>query len=132
MKIRLWVMAMITLMAFGTAHAAGDDFGGLDRDKNGKLEKAEIEKAAPEVFKKADRSGDGTLDRDEFKAAGGSSARFDQIDADKNGRIDPDEFRQAAIERFKQVDTNRDGRIDTQEWSKLQKPIQNPLIFFYF
>ena len=132
MKIRIWLTAMIMLLAFGTAQAAGGDFGGLDRDKNGKLEKAEIEKASPEVFKKADSSGNGTLDRDEFQAAGGSSARFDEIDADKNGQIDPDEFRQAASERFKQLDTNRDGRIDSREWSKQQKPIQNPLIFFYF
>jgi hypothetical protein len=36
------------------------------------------------------------------------------------------------IERFKQIDTNRDGRIDTQEWNSRQKPIQNPLLFFYF
>jgi len=132
MKIRTWAMATILCLAMGTVQAAGGDFGGLDRDKNGTLEQAEVEEAAPEVFKKADGSGDGTLDRNEFKAAGGSSARFDLIDADKNGRIDPDEFREAMIERFKQVDTGRDGRIDTQEWSRRQKPIENPLLFFYF
>jgi len=132
MMIRLWVTVAILLLAFGTAPAADRPFGGLDANGNGTLEQTELEKAAPKIFKKADRSGDGTLDRNEFKAAGGDPARFDEIDKDRNGRVDLDEFSKAAVERFKQVDTNRDGRIDNQELRSRQKPIENPLLIFYF
>ena len=133
MMIRLLGTALaILLLAFGPAYGAGEDFGGLDRDKSGTLEKAEIEDAAPEILKKHDLNGDGALDLSEFTAAGGTSTRFDEIDRDKNGRIDPDEFRRAASQRFEQIDIDRNGRIDTQEWGKRQKPIQNPLLFFYF
>jgi len=133
MMIRLLGTAMaILLLAFGPAYGSGDDFGGLDRDKSGTLEKAEIEDSAPEILKKHDLNGDGALDRAEFKAAGGTAARFDEIDRAKNGRIDPDEFRRAASKRFEQIDIDRNGRIDGQEWGKRQTPIQNPLLFFYF
>jgi len=132
MMVRLWATVAILLLAFGTGFAVDGPFGSLDADGNGTLEQAELEKAAPEIFKNADRSGDGTLDRDEFKAAGGNPARFDEIDKDRNGRIDLDEFSKAAAERFKQVDTNRDGRIDNQELRSRQKPIENPLLIFYF
>ena len=132
MKIRLLGMTMVMLLGFCPAYAAGPDFGGLDRDESGTLEKAEIESAAPEVLKKYDLNGDGALDRAEFKAAGGSAIRFDEIDRDKSGRIDPDEFRKAASRRFEQIDSDRNDRIDDQEWSKRRNPVENPLLFFYF
>lgn len=131
MKTRILFVVAVFLLA-GTAFAATPDFGGLDRDKNGYLDPAEIDGAAPEVFKNNDRSGDGSLDRPEFEASGGSPSRFDEIDTDRNGRIDPDEFRAAARRQFEQFDVNRDGRIDVQEWNRRQTPIQNPLIRFYF
>ena len=116
----------------GAAFAAAPDFSGLDRDNNGYLDPAEIDGAAPEIFKNNDRSEDGSLDRSEFGAAGGSPSRFDEIDTDRSGRIDPDEFQAAARRQFEQFDVNRDGRIDVQEWNRRQTPIQNPLILFYF
>jgi Ca2+-binding EF-hand superfamily protein len=131
MRKRILTVVMVLLMA-GAAYAAADDFGGLDKDKNGRLVQSEVENAAPGVFQKADKTRDGALDRKEFKTAGGSSLRFDEVDKDKNGRIDLDEFRAAAIARFKAIDANQDGWIDARELRSRQKPIQNPLIQFYF
>ncbi len=133
MTMRTWIVGVIAaFLLAGGAFAAATDFGGLDRDGNAYLDPAEIGDAAPEILKTFDRNGDGSLDRSEFETAGGSPARFELLDKDRNGRIDVDEFRDAASERFNQVDTDRDGRIDTREWGKLQRPIQNPLLFFYF
>ncbi len=131
--MRIWIAGMIAaFLLAGAAFAATNDFGGLDRDGNGYLDEAEIGDAAPEILKTFDRNGDGSLDRSEFETAGGTPSRFELLDKDKNGRIDIDEFRRAAIERFNQVDTDHDGRIDTREWGKLQRPIQNPLLIFFF
>ena len=131
--MRIWIVgAIAAFLLAGAAFAAVTDFGGLDRDGNGSLDQAEIGDAASEILKTFDRNGDGFLDRSEFETAGGTSSRFELLDKDKNGRIDVDEFRSAAIERFRQIDTDRDGRVDAREWGKLQRPIQNPLLFFYF
>jgi Ca2+-binding EF-hand superfamily protein len=131
--MRIGILAVVVaILLAGGAFAAAPDFGGLDRDGNGLLEQAEISDAAPGILKKYDVDGDGFLDRSEFLAAGGSPSRFEFLDADKSGRVDIDEFRNAAIERFKQIDTDRNGRIDARELSRLQKPIQNPILFFYF
>ncbi len=134
MTMRIWIAGVVAafLLTGGAANAAAPDFGGLDRDNNGYLDEKEISGAAPEVLKKYDKDGSGSLDRAEFEAAGGTRSRFEFLDKDKNGRVDIDEFRSAAIERFKQVDTDRNGRIDMQDWSKLRQPIQNPILFFYF
>jgi Ca2+-binding EF-hand superfamily protein len=133
MTMRIWIAGVITIFLLtGVAFAAATDFGGLDRDGSGYLDESEIRDAAPEVLKTFDRNGDGVLDRSEFETAGGSPSRFEFMDKDKNGRIDIDEFRSAASERFKQIDTDRNGRIDVQEWNRLQRPIQNPILFFYF
>jgi hypothetical protein len=134
MTMRTWlVVVMATFLLIGAAFAAEPTFGGLDRDGNGFLDEAEITGAAPEILKQYDVNGDGSLNRSEFEAAGGSPARFDLLDADKDGRIDIDEFRAAAIERFKAFDTNGDGRIDDREWTRLRKPGAAPgIVLFYF
>jgi Ca2+-binding EF-hand superfamily protein len=133
MTMRVWILSLVAVFLLaGVSFAAATDFGGLDRDGNGYLDESEVRDAAPEVLKTFDRNGDGVLDRAEFEAAGGSPSRFDFLDKDKNGRIDIDEFRSAASERFKQIDTDRNGRIDVREWGKLQRPVQNPILMFYF
>ena len=133
MGMRILGVVMAVLLA-GAAFAAAADFGGLDRDGNGSLDRAEIDSAAPELLRKYDLNGDGFIDRKEFKAAGGIRSRFDLLDRDKNGVLGLDEMKYAAALRFKEFDTNRDGRIDTSEWKKLlKKPVARPMIdLFYF
>jgi hypothetical protein len=132
MTVRFWSMVAVVLLTVGPAYGAGPDFEKLDRDGNGTLEWAEIDNAAPEVFKSYDQNGDGVLDLSEYKAAGGDPSLFGELDRDGNGRIDLGEFREATLKRFEQVDLNHDGRIDPQEWGRQQTPIQNPLFLFYF
>jgi hypothetical protein len=132
MSIRFWCVSMVVLLMVGPAYGAGPDFGKLDRDGNGTLERTEIDNTAPEVFKSYDQNGDGVLDLSEYKAVGGDPSLFGELDRDGNGRIDLDEFQEATRKRFEQIDFNHDGRIDMQEWGRRQTPIQNPLIILYF
>jgi Ca2+-binding EF-hand superfamily protein len=62
--------------------------------------------------KKADKDGDGTLDKSEVKAFKMLSKNFDIIDADKDGTID-----QAEINAHKVLMTDKDGdsTIDKKE-----------------
>ncbi len=131
MPVRFWWVLAAFLVMAGPAYGAGPDFGKLDRDGNGSLERAEVEAAAPEVLKNVDQNGDGSLDPSEYQAAGGDPSRFAELDRDGNGRIDLGELREAARKRFEEIDRNHDGRIDPQEWGRRQ-PIQNPLFMFYF
>jgi Ca2+-binding EF-hand superfamily protein len=78
-------------------------------------------------FSMADTNGDGKLSRAEVeKAMPQLSSRFDSIDADKDGQLSRGEFdawkkahrgeRQAkAVERFKHADTDGDGAISRAE-----------------
>lgn len=132
MPVRFWCVVAALLLMAGPVYGAGPDFGKLDRDGNGSLERAEVEGAAPEVLKDADQNGDGSLDPSEYQAVGGDPSRFAELDQDGNGRIDLGELREAARKRFEEIDRNHDGRIDPQEWGRRQTPIQNPLFMFYF
>ncbi|MDD5328924.1 MAG: EF-hand domain-containing protein [Sulfuricella sp.] len=44
-------------------------------------------------FRKLDKSGDGYLSMEEFKAAGLDELAFKAADTDSDGRVDPDEYR---------------------------------------
>jgi Ca2+-binding EF-hand superfamily protein len=61
-----------------------------DEEHTGKS-KTKHDKAAA-AFKKADKDGDGTLDRDEAKAMKKVAKHFDEIDADKDGTVTLDEI----------------------------------------
>ncbi|SNT13873.1 EF hand [Sphingomonas laterariae] len=68
---------------------------------------------AAEKFKAVDTNGDGTLSREEWKAAGRRDRGFNYVDADKDGKITPAELQ---AEKFKAVDTNGDGTLSREEW----------------
>lgn len=132
MSVRFSCMMTVFLLTVSPVYGAGPDFGKLDRDGNGTLERAEIDNAAPQVFKSCDQNGDGVLDLSDYKVLGGDPSLFGELDRDGNGRVDLDEFQEATRKRFEQVDRNLDGRIDLQEWGRRRTPIQNPMIIFYF
>jgi hypothetical protein len=65
-----------------------------------------------ELFKKFDTSGDGSIDFEEFKAAG-----------PKDGKGGPGGVSQE--EMFKKIDTNGDGKIDETEHTALMKQMES-------
>ena len=54
---------------------------------------------AADKFKAVDTNGDGTLSREEWKAAGRRDRGFNYVDADKDGKITPAELQTAAAKR---------------------------------
>jgi len=66
-----------------------DVFYHLDRDKNGRLSRAEVPEAADAAFAAADANGDGQLQMQEFLHA--RSRDFERADADGDGSLSPPE-----------------------------------------
>ena len=128
---KFWSAAVVVLLTAGLAFGAGPDFGSLDQDGNGTLDRKEILAGTEKAFQGYDRDGNGSLDKSEFGEAGGSAARFMEIDRNKDGLIDLKEFSEATRRRFRTIDRNRDGRIDAQELKARKAPIENPLFIFH-
>jgi Ca2+-binding EF-hand superfamily protein len=117
-------------------------FADLDDDRDGRLSRGEWH-GDSESFRRADRDGDGYVERREFGAAGRAvgSSRFDDLDRDGDGRIewtewegDDDAFRvldangdevlsrsevrstRALSRRFSELDDDRTGNLSRREW----------------
>jgi hypothetical protein len=70
MKKSLCALALASVIGFaGAAFAAGPAFEQVDRDKDGKISKAEAAVVKTLDFAKADVDKDGMLDRSEYEAA---------------------------------------------------------------
>ncbi len=108
----------------------------FDRDKDGKVSKAEARGKIADNFAALDLNQDGFLDRGElrlvvarFLAAGAQgapmTADFDALDKNADGRLSRAELKGTKWEKvFDQIDTNRDGRVDRAEWEAYQKKIE--------
>lgn len=86
-----------------------DDFGGLDKNSDGKLAKSELKLPGA---KGSDLNKDGQVDYREFRSARVKANSFEGLDADKSGTLDAGEL--AKLQRF----DNRqygDGQTVTKE-----------------
>ena len=109
-------------------------FERLDANKDGKVDRAEAEKAHAaaaarieerrqkqrlDAFAKVDTNKDGLISRQEFDAAGKrptpKEAWFDANDIDKNGAVQANEALAKAQNRFDLIDTNKDGVLQATE-----------------
>jgi len=90
----------------------------FDANNDGKVTKAEFDKAAAKKFKDADASGDGKLTFEEFLAFK-KAKHFAHMDTNKDGKISKQEFidyKTAKAERkFARKDKNNDGFITRDE-----------------
>jgi len=115
-------------------------FHALDRNRDGKIDRAEAEKAHAEalaardkqlsdtraqVFARLDRNADGSISREEFDAAAKPSAApkeawFDANDIDRNGSIVVNEAVARALRDFEAIDTNSNGVLSESEIRSFQ------------
>jgi Ca2+-binding EF-hand superfamily protein len=86
----------------------------LDPDNDGTIDRNEAKAAAERVFDRLDRDKDGTLDKRELR--GRLSAKdLAAADADKDGTLDKREYGAIVEQRFKAADPDNDGTLDAKE-----------------
>lgn len=133
------IAALLLLPVIGLAadHGAGANrrraagqFSKADTDGNGRLSRAEVERALPQLarsFDRIDRNQDGELSRSEFNAwtkahrgerQAKAAERFRHADADGDGAISRAEAEQHAprlATKFDRIDSDKDGKLTQDE-----------------
>jgi len=133
------IAALILIPALGfaadnTADARGSrgagHFSKADADGDGKLSRAEVGRAMPQLageFDAIDRDRDGQLSRGELRAwtkahraerRAKAAERFRHADTDGDGAVSRTEAEQHAprlARKFDQIDVNRDGKLTQDE-----------------
>jgi Ca2+-binding EF-hand superfamily protein len=86
----------------------------LDPDNDGTIDRNEAKAAAERVFDRLDRDKDGTLDKRELRGRL-SAKEHGAADADKDGTLDKREYTGVVEQRFKAADPDNDGTLDAKE-----------------
>ena len=114
------IFAVLSLVAtpaavlpMASAHAA-NALTAADTDKDGTLDKAEVEAAAGAQFDKLDKDKEGTLDKAEVGKRL-SKADFAAADPDNDKTLTKAEYTAAADKAFAAADANNDGTVDAKE-----------------
>lgn len=98
-----------------------DVFTPFDADKDGLIQRAEIDAGVARLFKADDRNGDGFLDGTEVRVvnerliAESGSATTPVIDWNADGQVTAQEYGAQWRTLFQRVDINSDGIIDGRE-----------------
>ena len=114
-----------------------DNFQGIDRDRNGILDKAEMKGAADLIadkriearFKVLDTNNDSMISLSEFKAltasaraGSGTAAALQRLDSSGDGKVSAEEFRSPLLRQFDRLDSNKDGTLSAAERAKAPAP----------
>lgn len=96
------------------AKKAGSAAARLDTDNDSTVDINEANKPAEALFDKLDKDKDGTLDKKELQ---GRLTResFAAADPDKDGTLTRDEYLSAISSLFKDADPDNDGTLDAKE-----------------
>jgi len=132
MKKKFIMLFVAAFLIMTGSNIIADSFQDMDINKDGKLDKKELDDAAQNIFGKYDKNGDGYLDKSEFMATEGATSRFEDLDTNHDGKLDMKELRDAASRKFDLYDKNRDGALDDLECSPRRSPDANPLFMIYF
>ncbi|HLH11474.1 MAG TPA: hypothetical protein VKV77_06285 [Methylovirgula sp.] len=104
----------IPVMVPTTSAFAAKALTTADTDKDGTLEKAEVDAAAGDLFDKLDKEKDGKLSKAEVGTRL-SKADFAAADADHDGTLTKDEYIAAVDSAFKAADADGDGKVEAKE-----------------
>ncbi len=114
------ILAVLSLLAaplvvfpITTARAA-NALTAADTDKDGTLDKAEVDAAAGAQFDKLDKDKDGTLDKVEVGKRL-SKTDFAAADPDNDKTLTKAEYIAAADKAFAAADADHDGTVDAKE-----------------
>lgn len=114
---RIGAFALVGLLAVPLSPALAKKaapVAALDTDNDQTVDLTETNKAAEALFDKLDKDKDGTLDKKELQ---GRLTResFAAADPDKDGTLTRDEFLSAVSSLFKDADPDNDGTLDAKE-----------------
>jgi Ca2+-binding EF-hand superfamily protein len=126
------IVLFVALFIITGGDVVAVSFQDMDTNRDGKLDKKELDAAALKIFRKYDKNRDGYLDKAEFKAIRGARSVFEDLDANQDGKLDMKELRDAASGKFDLYDKNHDGVLDDLECSPRRRPVANPLFMIYF
>lgn len=100
----------------------------MDRNEDGFVDTAEIDKFRTKMFERHDPNNDGTVTREEMQEShammrggmggpgrGQGSGMFDRLDADSNGEVTLAEFLASEPRMFSRADADGDGRVSQAE-----------------
>ncbi len=93
---------------------AADALSVADTDKDGSIDKAELDAAAGAQFDKLDKDKDGTLTKAEVGKRL-SKADFAAADTDNDKTLSKDEYTAAAEKDFAAADADNDGKVEAKE-----------------
>jgi Ca2+-binding EF-hand superfamily protein len=88
----------------------------FDTDNDGRLDLAEVKKAASALFAKLDPDHDGTLDARELRGRL-SAKELAAADPDHDGTLTLDEYLAVVEQRFNAANPDKDGTLDAKELS---------------
>ena len=107
--------------------SARASFTALDRDSDGAITRAELDRARRVSFSRFDTNSNGELTAAEvvILRGRGSERRFLQMDRNKDGIVTRAEFMTAGRTLFRLADRNKDGQITFREYRRVVR--RNPL-----
>jgi Ca2+-binding EF-hand superfamily protein len=108
------ILALPVIVLPTTSAFAAKALTAADTDKDGTLDKAEVDAAAGAEFDKLDKDKDGTLTKAEVGTRL-SKADFAAADTDNDKTLTKDEYVAAADADFKAADADGDGTVDAKE-----------------
>lgn len=108
-------LSVLTLLSASSAVALAHGGKGrwMDANGDGKVTLAEAQEAAKKHFAKLDDNKDGVLDRAELDGKG--SRKFSRADANNDGKITQTEALSGVKDWFTRKDTNKDGVLSGDE-----------------
>jgi len=94
----------------------------MDKDRNGKVSRAEFDSFMNKEFDSLDEKRDGELDENELAQLHWnylSTQLLPLMDKDKSGKVSRSEFMSFMNQEFDRLDTNHDGLLDVDELAEM-------------
>lgn len=112
---RAWASAQIPFKS-GDLITAERIFKTLDDNKDGLIEKADVQVHHKEFFDFIDRNKNGFITLKEAQLASRPVSRFHDLDRDQDKKVSFDESVALEMQRFAAADANQDGRVSYDEF----------------
>jgi len=92
----------------------------VDTDNDGTVDRNEARAAASALFDRLDRDHDGTLDRRELRGRV-SAKELAEADTDHDGTLTKEEYLELVAKRFTAADRDNDGTLDAKELKSIAR-----------